>query len=344
MKILSLNCQGLGNAPTVRALLDVQKRCDPEVMFLSETHLDTYPAECLRRRLKMDLKIVNPSDGRSGGVLLLWRKEIVIEPIHSAPKYIDVKVVERPDKIWRLTGLYGEPRWEDKYKTWDKLRQLNGVSNLPWAVIGDFNEIMYSHEKEGGNPRPPQYMDAFRDALFDCNLEDLGYSGEIFTWKRGRIRERLDRAVANGQWALMHPHAVVLHLDYIRSDHRPILLDTEYYQPSVHVRSGKKRFEAKWLHESGFIEEVQRAWNEAGLGDGVLGRLGRMHAALHAWDNNILRKPKRRLRKAQRELQAAMDGPISDENEAKAKEMANLVELLLEQEEIYWAQRSRANW
>ena len=66
MKILSLNCQGLGNTPKVHALLDVQKRNDPSVMFLSETHLDSYLADCLRRRLKMDLKIVNPSDGRSG--------------------------------------------------------------------------------------------------------------------------------------------------------------------------------------------------------------------------------------------------------------------------------------
>ena len=39
-----------------------------------------------------------------------------------------------------------------------------------------------------------------------------------------------------------------------------------------------------------------------------------------------------------------MNGPISDESEAKAKEMANLIELLLEQDEVYWAQRSRANW
>jgi hypothetical protein len=38
-----------------------------------------------------------------------------------------------------------------------------------------------------------------------------------------------------------------------------------------------------------------------------------------------------------------MDGDISDENEAKAKEMANLIEILLEKEEVYWAQRSRAN-
>jgi hypothetical protein len=39
-----------------------------------------------------------------------------------------------------------------------------------------------------------------------------------------------------------------------------------------------------------------------------------------------------------------MSGPISDENENKAKEMANLIELLLEQDEVYWAQRSRSNW
>jgi hypothetical protein len=50
------------------------------------------------------------------------------------------------------------------------------------------------------------------------------------------------------------------------------------------------------------------------------------------------------LAKAQRELEKAMNGLISDESEAKAKEMANLSELLLERDEIYWAQRSRANW
>ena len=70
----------------------------------------------------MDLKIMNPSDGRSGGVILFWKKEVVIEQIYSAPKYIDAKVIENPGKIWRLTGIYGEPRWEDRYKTWDKLR------------------------------------------------------------------------------------------------------------------------------------------------------------------------------------------------------------------------------
>jgi hypothetical protein len=74
MRALSLNCQGLGNRPIVHALLEVQKQGNPEVMFLSETHLDIFPAEGLRRKLKMDFKVVSPSNGRSGGIILFWKK------------------------------------------------------------------------------------------------------------------------------------------------------------------------------------------------------------------------------------------------------------------------------
>jgi hypothetical protein len=69
-----MKCQGAGNDPTVRSLLDVQRRYVPDVMFLLETHLDTYLADCLRRRLRMDFKIVNSSTNRSGGVMLLWKR------------------------------------------------------------------------------------------------------------------------------------------------------------------------------------------------------------------------------------------------------------------------------
>jgi hypothetical protein len=96
----------------------------------------------------IDFKIVNPSNGRSGSVLLLWKREVQIQQLFSAPNYIDVHVIESLDKVWRLMSIYGEPRWEDKYKTWDKIRKLHGQHNLPWAIIGDFNEILYSHEKE----------------------------------------------------------------------------------------------------------------------------------------------------------------------------------------------------
>jgi hypothetical protein len=39
-----------------------------------------------------------------------------------------------------------------------KLRELKGNADSPWIVMGDFNEIAFCHEKEGGNWHPNTYM------------------------------------------------------------------------------------------------------------------------------------------------------------------------------------------
>jgi hypothetical protein len=109
----------------------------------------------------MNFKIVNPSTNRSGGVLMFWKREITIQQIFSHPNYLNVKVMEGPDKVWRLTGMYGEPWWEDRHLSWDRIRNLHSQHNLPWVVLGDFSEIVFSHEKEGGNQRPQRLMQAF---------------------------------------------------------------------------------------------------------------------------------------------------------------------------------------
>jgi hypothetical protein len=49
------------------------------------------------------------------------------------------------------------------------------------------------------------------------------------------------------------------------------------------------------------------------------------------------------LRKAQQESEKAISGVLIDESEAKAKEMVEIIEMLLRQEEVKWLQRSRVN-
>ena len=79
-------------------------------------------------------------------------------------------------------------------------------NNLPWLCCGDFNEILFNYEKEGGPPRVERCMEDFRKALEDCDLHDLGFTGDPFTWRNNHHvaasykRERLDRAVANSTW------------------------------------------------------------------------------------------------------------------------------------------------
>jgi hypothetical protein len=190
-------------------------------------------------------------------------------------------------------------------------------------------------------------MQAFHDTSDDCGLHDLGYVGDMFTWHRGLMWSRLDRAIGNSEWRQMHQNAALVHLEYNHSDHRPLLLDTEFYTPSSTASDNQHRFEAKWFREEGFSDIVKEEWESAASAsdpNDVLARLKTMHAGLHAWDHRVLRRPKKRLRAAQRELEAVMRGPFTPNNEERKHELAMLIKKVLEQEEICWNQHSRANW
>jgi len=196
------------------------------VFFLSETHFGKIKAEKLKRRLGCDHFIIDESDGRSGGLLMLWRKELNIQCLGVSNFFIDVEI--RGDEVWRLTGIYGEPKWDQKHLTWEALRALYGGGVLmPWLAIGDFNEILYHHEKEGGRRRAQVHLQAFQDALMDCELADIGFSRVEFTWQRGRIRERLDRGTANAGWNTLFPNAQLINGEMVKSDHRPLIVNTE---------------------------------------------------------------------------------------------------------------------
>ncbi|KAA3459022.1 reverse transcriptase [Gossypium australe] len=99
-------------------------------------------------------------------------------------------------------------------------------------VGGDFNDILYAHEKKGCLPREEARMEDFRRTLEDCFLEDIGFSGPWFTWERGQIleqniRERIDRCVATESWSQTFPNYSLRHLPHSFSDHCPLLAETE---------------------------------------------------------------------------------------------------------------------
>jgi hypothetical protein len=75
-------------------------------------------------------------------------------------------------------------------------------------------------------------MDRFREALEFCELDDLGFNGDTFTWRNNShsaenyIKERLDRAVASEGWRQRFPAFKVTNGDPRHSDHRPVIVDT----------------------------------------------------------------------------------------------------------------------
>ena len=106
-------------------------------------------------------------------------------------------------------------------------------------------------------------MMEFRSTLLHYGLVDMGFQGNIFTWNNGRpgeefVQERLDKACATLEWRAMFPHAKVIHLQSIYSDHIPILINLSKLNQKCKKRKIPRRFEEKWVCQLG-CEEVIRA-------------------------------------------------------------------------------------
>lgn len=84
--------------------------------------------------------------------------------------------------LWHFAGFYGEPETANRENSWSLLRVLRQRFSLPWVCLGDFNEILFTEEKQGWLDRLERQMQGFRDALDDCRFKDLGFSGFPFTW------------------------------------------------------------------------------------------------------------------------------------------------------------------
>lgn len=72
------------------------------------------------------------------------------------------------------------------------------MMDLPWIVIGDFNELCYQHEKFGGKGIKKYRATTYLNCMASCGLLDMDFSGHKFKWsnkrKIGPIMERLDMA------------------------------------------------------------------------------------------------------------------------------------------------------
>ena len=173
---------------------------------------------------------------------MLQKNEMDLHIQTYTQNHIDALIMSNQNSPWRITGFYGKPKEQLRHEIWLLLKHPKSRSSTPWLCIGDYNEILASREKEGGNPKPLQLMNNFCNTLLHCNLIDLGYSGNIFTWNNGResdafVQLRLDRACATMEWKELFPQARVSHLQASYSNHVPILLTTH---PLSHQSRVKK--------------------------------------------------------------------------------------------------------
>lgn len=155
-----------------------------------------------------------------------------------------------------------------RLETWELIRSLYRCGSLPWLCGGNFHEILKTHEKSGGRLRPYGQMEKFRNVFDECNLLDLGFVGNKFTWSKtypngGMVWERLDRVVCTVEWYDLFPSTNMQTVTCVSSDHNPICIRLE----GIEIKTQRLwRFEQMWLENSGCRDTMLGTWGRSASG------------------------------------------------------------------------------
>ncbi|KAL9659220.1 hypothetical protein QQ045_018698 [Rhodiola kirilowii] len=129
MKMLVWNCRGLGNPRAVRALAEVVRVNSPQVVGLIETKLPNRSWMKLRCQLGFQNCFSVPKRGKSGGLAILWRDELVLEVQNFSNYHVDAVISGASQ--FRFTLFYGHPMVEKRLDSWNLLRKLSLLENKP---------------------------------------------------------------------------------------------------------------------------------------------------------------------------------------------------------------------
>ncbi|KAG8366750.1 hypothetical protein BUALT_Bualt16G0000100 [Buddleja alternifolia] len=149
------------------------------------------------------------------------------------------------DKPITCTFVYAKCSRSLRRPLWNEIIEMSHT-NDPWLVGGDFNTILASNERSGGEDPIVGSMEDFGNTLADSRLLDAGFEGEPFTWTNRRLCQRLDRALISIDWADCFGSTRVIHHPRGISDHRPLEIIAE---SSSRRTPASFRFQNMWIYQ-----------------------------------------------------------------------------------------------
>ena len=78
---------------------------------------------------------------------------------------------------YKVFWVYRPMDYEEKKDVWELISERERYTGIPWLCLGDFNDILYNYEKEGGNIRAARKIKGFRMMIENYRLNDLGFKG-----------------------------------------------------------------------------------------------------------------------------------------------------------------------
>lgn len=287
--LLVWNARGAAGKAFCRALNELRKNWRPVIVVLLETRCSGCNAQRVIKKMGFSHQIIEEANGMSGGIWILWNDPAInISILSQKPQFVHCLVTGLGRVPWCFTAVYGSPREHERQPLWRHLWDISRITNLPWMLAGDFNDIKDPSEQKGGALVNEGKCRRFLDNINRCKLIDLGAEGPKFTWRgpisqfASRLFKRLDRGLCNADWRTAFPEAVVTVGTRLQSDHHPLLISLD----KKPIRRGARpfRFEAVWFKHQSFRKFIAENWSNDGT---TWEELAKMEPALLDWNMNV---------------------------------------------------------
>ncbi|XP_026410911.1 uncharacterized protein LOC113306154 [Papaver somniferum] len=290
-----------------------------------------------------------PSVGRSGGLVLAWEKEIHLNVVSSILRGIYVTSTDIiHSKTFHIHFVYGEPNSTLKPPFWEQqCQQTTAPIDEPVFVIGDFNTLLGTEDKNGGLEVNDSDFEHLRNFCSTFNLHDPRFYGPRITWSNMQqvpdlILERLDRCFLNQIAEDLCPKLCVINPPRDSSDHCPMHIGFNYEETCM---PKPFHFMAMWIEDPTCRDIIANFWSVNVIGSPAYKLKAKLLSAkkgLRDWNKSSfgnIQTDISTIRKDLLELQ--IFDPTDSITTARLK---TRLEYLYTLEEFYWKDKSREVW
>ncbi|GJV15630.1 putative RNA-directed DNA polymerase [Tanacetum coccineum] len=200
-------------------------------------------------------------------IIIGWNhNDVDVMVLHQDDQVIHTRIrLKRENKEVFCSFIYAHNEYQQRRTLWEALRHHNAfINNRPWCLFGDFNATLFLEESTSSSSRSNIAMREFKECVNSIDVVDVNRSGLHFTWNQkpkgdSGILKKLDRIMANLEFASVFVGAHAIFKPYRNSDHSPAVLCL----PTAAKNTPKpfKFFNVLTKHER-FLSIVQEYWNQ----------------------------------------------------------------------------------
>ncbi|RYR01750.1 hypothetical protein Ahy_B06g080615 [Arachis hypogaea] len=116
---------------TVSEAQDLCRKLKPDILFLIETRAKECRIMKLKRKLHFEKHFCVEPQGLSGGLCLLWNKNLDVDVYAWSDNYIKAKIKDDNNYEWSCYFVYGNPKFQHRKAQWKELSAHNRPTNDP---------------------------------------------------------------------------------------------------------------------------------------------------------------------------------------------------------------------